>query len=96
MARPPTSPAHLTVVCHYCGYLTDSMLDAMRHDADRPRSCKVWLDRLEVALLPMPLEQVDQVLRGLTFHGEGTLDRALDDYYDKIHKAYAGPGRGRA
>jgi hypothetical protein len=96
MDRSLTSPAHITVVCHHCGYLTDSMLDAMRHDADRPRSCRSWLERLEMALLPIPLEQVDQVLRGLVVQGEGSLDGALDEYHGKIRKAYTGSGRERA
>ncbi len=65
------------------------MLDGMRHDAARPGSCRSWLERMELALLPIPADQVRDILQALTVYGDGNLDRALDDFYEKIQALYA-------
>jgi hypothetical protein len=78
----------MTIVCHYCGHTSDSMLEAVRHDTDRPESCLAWVRRAEIEPVTRPTEEVDAILRELTVQGEGNLEEALDVYFERIQRVY--------
>jgi hypothetical protein len=75
------------IVCHYCGHASSSMLEAVRHDSERPESCLAWLGRSEIESLVRPIEE-DAVLRNLTVQGEGNLEDALEEYFERIQPVY--------
>jgi hypothetical protein len=78
----------MNIVCHYCGHKSRSMLLAVRHDTDRPESCLAWLGQRNTEPVNEPAGEVDRVLRGLTVQGGGNLDRALDEYFERIQPVY--------
>jgi hypothetical protein len=78
----------MRVVCHYCGFSSESMIDALRHDAWRPQSCRRWDELMTLTPLSYSPETVDLVLRVLTVQGGGNLDLALDEYREKVESVY--------
>lgn len=72
------------IICHYCGHSSGSMVEAARHEAERPESCVAWRSRVSVSARI----DVESILRTLTVQGGGNLDKALDDYYDRIERVY--------
>ena len=64
------------------------MLEAVRHDTDRPESCLAWRRGMKSESLDDPGGDVDASLRGLTVQGEGSLDEALDGYFERIQRVY--------
>jgi hypothetical protein len=78
----------MRVVCHYCGFASESMVDALRHDAWRPKSCRRWNELMKVTPLSYSPETVDLVLRFLTVQGGGNLDLELDEYREKVESVY--------
>jgi hypothetical protein len=76
------------VICHYCGYTSESMVDALRHDAWRPRSCQRWQALKKAAPFGYSREDIDLALRLLTVQGGGNLDLELDRYREKIESVY--------
>jgi hypothetical protein len=78
----------MTIVCHYCGYRIDSMLEAVRHDAERPESCLLWRRVRKLAPLTYADEYIHETLRHLTVQGGGNLDGELDVEYERLHRAY--------
>jgi hypothetical protein len=71
------------IVCHYCGHTSTTMVEAARHEAERPESCAALdqLNRLRVT-------GVESMLRTLTVEGGGNLDQALDEYYERVEPVY--------
>lgn len=78
----------MTIVCYYCGHTSRSMMEAARHEAARPESCLVWRERIMSEFLPDQGEEIDLILQALTVQGEGRLDQALDDYFERIERVY--------
>lgn len=78
----------MNVVCYYCGHISHSMVDGTRHEAARPESCLAWRERTMSEFLPDQGEEIDLILQALTVQGEGRLDRALDDYFERIERVY--------
>lgn len=78
----------MRVVCHYCGFVSQSMVDALRHDAWRPQSCQRWHELMNVTSFSYSPETVDLVLRFLTVQGGGNLDLELDEYREKVESVY--------
>ena len=78
----------MRVVCHYCGFASESMVDALRHDAWRPQSCQRWHALTKITPLNYSPEIVDLVLRSLTVQGGGNLDVELDEYREKVEFVY--------
>lgn len=77
----------MTVVCHYCGYRSDSMLEAVRHDAERPESCLLWRHVRKLAPLSYAEEYIDETLRHLTVQGGANLDRELNADLERMQRA---------
>lgn len=77
----------MTLICYYCGHASQSMLEALRHDADRPESCLAWRQPMNTQVITDHAE-IDSILQTLNVQGEGNLDRALDDYYERIEHVY--------
>jgi hypothetical protein len=78
----------MTIICYYCGHTSHSMVQAARHETARPESCLVWRQRTMSEFLPDQGEEIDLILKALTVQGEGKLDRALDDYFERIERVY--------
>jgi hypothetical protein len=78
----------MTIVCHYCGYRSDSMPEAARHDAERPESCLLWRRVRKLAPLSYAEKYIDETLRHLTVEGGERLDRELDRDYERLHRVY--------
>ena len=78
----------MRVVCHYCGFTSESMVDALRHDAWRPYSCERWQALMTAAPFGYSPEDIDEALRHLTVQGGGNLDLELDRYREKIEPVY--------
>lgn len=78
----------MKVVCHYCGFASESMLDALRHDACRPRSCERWNELMKATPLGCSSEEIELTLRLLTVQGGGNLDLELDAYREKVESVY--------
>jgi hypothetical protein len=78
----------MRVVCHYCGFSSESMVDALRHDACRPRSCERWHELTKAAPPRCSSAEIDLTLRLLTVQGGGNLDRELDEYREKVESVY--------
>lgn len=77
----------MTIVCYYCGHTSHSMMEAARHDADRPESCLACRQPTNTQLITEQAE-IDSILQTLTVQGEGNLDQALDDYFERIEHVY--------
>ncbi len=78
----------MRVVCHYCGFTSESMVTALRHDACRPRSCERWRQVTSPVRPMYSSENIELTLRLLTVQGGGNLDLELDRYADKIEPIY--------
>lgn len=78
----------MRIVCHYCGFSSESMVDALRHDACRPSSCERWNELMKETSLGYSLEEIESMLRLLTVQGGGSLDLELDEYREKIESVY--------
>lgn len=78
----------MRVLCHYCGFTSESMVDALRHDACRPRSCERWRELMKTTPLRFSSVKIDETLQHLTIQGGGSLDAALDRYFEKIEPVY--------
>jgi hypothetical protein len=63
------------------------MVEAARHEAERPESCAAWHDQRSRPSVS-GRRDVESILRTLTVQGGGNLEQALDDYYDRIERAY--------
>jgi hypothetical protein len=77
----------MTIVCHYCGYRSDSMLEAARHDAERPESCLLWRRVRKLAPLSYAEEYIEETLRHLTVQSGANLDRELNAAYERLQRA---------
>jgi hypothetical protein len=77
----------MNIVCYYCGHTSHSMMEAVRHDSDRPESCLAWPQQNNRQQIPEEAE-IDSILRALTVKGEANLDQALDEYYERIEHVY--------
>ena len=82
------APRPMRIVCHYCGFASASMIDALRHDACRPRSCDRWREIQKAAPLGASEEQIGEILRHMTLQDGGKLEAALDRYREKIEPVY--------
>lgn len=78
----------MRVVCHFCGFTSDSMIDALRHDACRPRSCERWAELMKAKPRDYTDEEIETTLRDLTVQSGGNLELALDSYRQKIEPVY--------
>lgn len=78
----------MRVLCHYCGFTSESMVDALRHDACRPRSCERWRELMKATPLRLSSEEIDEALQHMTIQGGGSLEMALDRYLEKIEPVY--------
>jgi hypothetical protein len=78
----------MTIVCHYCGYRSDSMAEAVRHEADRPESCILWRNVRKLAPLPITDVRIQETLRHLTVQGGKNLDRELDAAFERLQRVY--------
>lgn len=78
----------MRVLCHYCGFTSESMVDALRHDACRPRSCERWRELVKATPLRFSLAKIDETLQHLTTQSGGSLEVALDRYLEKIEPVY--------
>jgi hypothetical protein len=78
----------MTIVCHYCGYRSDSMREAARHDAERPESCLLWRRVRKLAPLSYAENHIEETLRHLAVQGGGSLDRELDRDYERLQRVY--------
>lgn len=78
----------MKVVCHYCRFTSESMVDALRHDALRPHSCERWHVLMKAASSGYSAGDIDEALRHLTVQGGGNLDLELDSYREKIESVY--------
>jgi hypothetical protein len=85
--EPGDAPG-MRIVCHYCGFVSNSMLVALRHDACRPRSCDRWRQLETAAPLRMSHEQIGEILRHMTLHDGRSVEAALDGYLEKIEPVY--------
>lgn len=77
----------MIIVCHYCGHTSTTMVEAARHEAERPESCAALRHKRNRRRMTDPVD-VESILRTLTVQGGGNLDRALDDYFDRIERVY--------
>jgi hypothetical protein len=77
-----------TIVCHYCGYRSDSMTEAARHDAERPESCVLWRRVRKLAPLSYAETHIWETLRHLSVQGGDNLDRQLDRDYERLQRVY--------
>lgn len=75
------------MVCFYCGHVSNSMMEAARHEAHRPESCLPWRRQTSKQVVTEPAE-IESILQTLTVQGEGNLDQALDDHYERIERSY--------
>lgn len=64
------------------------MIDALRHDACRPRSCERWTELMKVTRRDYTAEEIETILRHLTVQGGGNLELTLDSYRQKIEPVY--------
>lgn len=78
----------MRVICHYCGFASESMVDALRHDACRPRSCERWHELMKATPLAYSREEIELTLQVLTVQGGGNLGLELDEYGEKIESVY--------
>jgi hypothetical protein len=78
----------MNIVCHYCGHKSNSMLEAVRHDTGRPESCLAWRRGMKSESLDDPSGDVEASLQRLTVQGEGNLEEALDEYFERIQPVY--------
>lgn len=78
----------MRVVCHFCGFASESMIDALRHDSCRPRSCERWTELMRATPLDYTPHEIETTLRLLTVQGGGNLELALDSYRQKIEPVY--------
>ena len=78
----------MTIVCHYCGYRSDSMLEGVRHDAERPESCLLWRAVRKLAPLSYANAYIEETLRHLTIEGGGNLDEELTADYERAQRVY--------
>lgn len=78
----------MRIVCHFCGFTSESMIEALRHDACRPRSCERWTELMKATPRDYTLEEIETTLLHLTVQGGGILDLALDTYRQKIEPVY--------
>lgn len=76
----------MIIVCHYCGRTSTTMVEAARHEAERPESCVAWRDQPNRLSVTGPADL--EILRTLTEQGGGNLDQGLDDYCDRIARVY--------
>lgn len=76
----------MTVVCHYCGYRSDSMLETVRHDAERPESCVLWRRVRKLAPLSYAEEYIEETLRHLTVQSGENLDRELNADFERMQR----------
>jgi hypothetical protein len=77
----------MSIVCHYCGHTSHSMMEATRHEADRPESCFSWRQPTNSELMKDQAE-IDAILQLLTVEDGGNLGHALDDYFERIAPIY--------
>lgn len=78
----------MRIVCHFCGFASESMIDALRHDACRPRSCERWIELMKATPLDYTPEEIETTLRYLAVQGGGNLELALDRFRQKIEPVY--------
>jgi hypothetical protein len=78
----------MRVACHLCGFASESMIDALRHDACRPRSCERWRELTTATPRNYTPKEIETTLRYLTVQGGGNLELALDGYLQKIEPVY--------
>jgi hypothetical protein len=77
----------MTILCYYCGHTSRSMMEATRHDADRPESCLAEQQPTKTHLRTMQAA-IGSILQTLTVQGEGNLELALDAYHERIEPVY--------
>lgn len=78
----------MRVVCYYCEFASESMIDALRHDACRPRSCERWTELMKATPRDYTPEEIETTLRHITVQGGGNLELALDTYRQQIEPVY--------
>lgn len=86
--EPGDASRPVRILCHYCGFVSRSMIDAIRHDAGRPKSCDRWREIQKAAALRVSQDQVGEILRDMTLQDGSSLEVALDRYREQIEPVY--------